>query len=96
MRHVEGLSVLMLDREDFDKMELRQKLRLPKREAIQPPPKAQRRKQDLKPTEVSLIARGPRTKSLRATERLNERVLRATCDMKVKVKSMTFKAYLSY
>jgi len=33
----EGLAVLVLGRDDFDSMDLRHKLRLPKRQAIQPP-----------------------------------------------------------
>ena len=53
------MSALMLDRDAFDQLELRQKLRLPKRDAIQPPPRAQRRKQELSCEDVSLIAWKP-------------------------------------
>eukprot|EP00435_Cladocopium_sp_Y103_P051744 s87_g16.t1 len=51
-----GLSVLMLDRDDFDQMDLRHKLRLPKREAIQPHvTKLDRPKENLTTEQVNLI-----------------------------------------
>jgi len=51
-----SLAVLMLDRDDFDKMDLRHKLRLPKREAIQPHvTKCDRVKEQLTVEQVNLI-----------------------------------------
>jgi len=51
-----GLSVLMLDRDDFDQMDLRHKLRLPKREAIQPHvSKLERPKENLTAEQVNRI-----------------------------------------
>lgn len=53
-----GLSVLMLGREDFDQMDLRHKLRLPKREAILPRvAKAERAKEQLSDQQVGLIVK---------------------------------------